>query len=48
MLLSLVALVAWQPDAAMLGQLYREAFDVKAVWRLRHRQFSGRDGLGLF
>ena len=29
MLLSLVALVAWQPDAAMLGQLYREAFERK-------------------
>src|SRR6476660_8106595 len=29
MLLSLVALLAWQPDAAMLGQLYREAFERK-------------------
>jgi hypothetical protein len=29
MLLSLVALVAWQPDAAMLGQLYREALERK-------------------
>jgi tetratricopeptide (TPR) repeat protein len=29
MLLSLVALLAWQPNAAMLGQLYREAFERK-------------------
>ena len=29
MLLSLVALLAWQPDAAMLGQLYEEAFERK-------------------
>ena len=29
MFLSLVALVAWQPDTAMLGQLYREAFERK-------------------
>ena len=29
MLLSLFALLAWQPDAAIIGQLYREAFERK-------------------
>ena len=29
MVLSLVALLAWQPDPAMLGQLYEEALERK-------------------
>ena len=37
MLLSLVALLAWQPDTAMLGQLYQEAFERKK------RQYGASD-----